>query len=291
MKFPQISCNTWIIRAGSDEPAAVFPIFPQPQSLDRASQQLPDGAYTTFRTYQRGSAFHLEQHFQRLEDSSRIAGVPEKIDPSRVRRGIFQAIQQSTGPDSRIRLLLDLTRHPGDLYISLEPLTAPSQKEYESGVRVVTLQLRRENPGAKLTQFIPRAAAIRETLPAGAAEGIMLAEDGSFMEGLSSNFFAMIDQRIYTSGDAVLMGITRGLVLDEARKAGIPVEPVPANYADLGRFSEAFITSSSRAVLPVVWIDQRRVGNGKPGLTARLLLEKYRERIDREIEPILTVPA
>jgi branched-chain amino acid aminotransferase len=221
-----------------------------------------------------------------LEESARISAFPLEIDRERLRAAICRAIRDFPAQDSRIRIYLDLTVRAGDIYVSLEPLNTPTERQYETGIQVVTLSMMRENPGAKLTRFIPQAAEARRTIPADAAEGIMLGPEGNFLEGLSSNFFAVIQGEIFTSGDAVLAGITRALVIDEARKSGVPVHLEAVKISQVDELSEAFITSSSRAVLPVTRIDQFQVGTGVPGAITRALLARYRSRIDREIEPI-----
>ena len=280
------TCLTWRLPVGTDEPELLTLPGAPVSTLDQASMQIPGGAYTTFRTFRRVYAFHLADHFARLENSSRLLLLPEKLDATRIRHAIFRAIQQFQADDTRIRLSLDLTSNPGDIYISLEKLIVPSRDQYEHGIHVATVRMQRQNPQAKSTSFISQAAEIRSSLPKCAVEGIMLGDDGAMMEGLSSNFYSVIDGEIYTSDQGILCGVTRRLVLDEARRAGIVVKYRPPRLSELPGFSESFITSSSRAVMPVIAVDQTPIGDGNPGPVTTLLLNKYTERIDREIEPI-----
>ena len=278
----------WKLASGYREPERISLPLPLPSSLDEISRWIPAGAYTTFRTYQQVYAFHLPDHLTRLEDSARLAGKSVQLDRIAIREAIDSAILGFHSENTRIRINLDLCQSLGDIYLILEPLVVPSPEQYQQGVRVVTIQYVRENPKAKLTGFIAKSMGYRHDLPGWASEGIMLSPDGSFLEGLSSNFFAAVDGVILTAEQNVLSGITRQLVLEEAQKDGIPVVLKPAHYTDLSRMSEAFITSSSRAVLPVVQIDETQVGVGKPGQIARSLLEKYTLRVNQEIEPIFT---
>ncbi len=279
-------CATWLLENESNQ-AQPFPILPAPVSLDEASLALPGGAYTTFRTFHHDFAFHLDDHFSRLEESARLSAFPLEIDRERLRAAICRAIRDFPAQDSRIRICLDLNARAGDIYISLEPLKTPSERQYETGVQVVTLNMTRENPAAKLTRFIPQAAEARRAIPQEATEGIMIDPEGYLLEGLSSNFFAVFrGGEFYTSGDAVLAGITRALVIDEARKIEVPVHLEAVRISQVDELSEAFITSSSRAVLPVTRIDQSQIGTGVPGVLTRALLARYLSRIDREIEPI-----
>jgi branched-chain amino acid aminotransferase len=279
-------CETWRVRTGEPVEIESFPIQPPPLSLDEASLGLPSGAYTTFRTYHHDQAFHLEDHLARLEESARLAGKQVALGGDRFRPAIRLAIQTYAVPEARVRLSVDLSQEIGQVYISLEKLKTPSDRQYKRGIVVATVRMSRENPQAKLTGFIAQAAAIRRTLPADAIEGIMLDGQGDFLEGLSSNFFGVIDGGIYTSDQSVLAGITRALVIAEATAAGYPLhlDCLPNSYSQ--RFSEAFITSSSRAVLPVVRIDQQTIGNGRPGPVTQDLLSRYQAKIEREISPI-----
>jgi branched-chain amino acid aminotransferase len=284
--LPVPICATWRLPASAPYSLVRCSIDPQPRTLDDASLRLPGGAYTTFRTYHHNQAFHLIEHFQRLEESARLAGRPLFLDREAIRAGICRALDAFPAEDTRIRLSLDLEQTPGDVYISLEKLHTPAPREYVEGVRVVTLYIHRENPQAKLTNFIAQASQARRNLPAGVAEGLMLDAQSQVLEGLSSNFFGVLDGEIYTTNQAVLSGITRALVLDEAARAGIKIHLVPLPYAEIERFSEAFITSSSRAVLPVVMVDSNAIGSGRPGPLTLDLLARYIARIERDLAPI-----
>jgi branched-chain amino acid aminotransferase len=279
-------CDTWRLPHSPANNPARCPIDPQPRSLDEASLNLPGGAYTTFRTYRHNQAFHLDDHLKRLAESARLTGRTAGLDREQIRATVCQAIDGYPAVDTRIRLSLDLERCVGDIYISLETLHTPTALQYEQGIGTVTLKMSRENPEAKLTGFIVQASIARQTLPAGIPEGIMLNEQDEILEGLSSNFFGVIDGEVYTSNQAVLSGITRALVLEEAALAGIRLHLDPLPYADILRFSEAFITSSSRAVLPVVKIDGTTIGTGQPGPVTSNLLAGYLARLERDLAPI-----
>jgi branched-chain amino acid aminotransferase len=279
------NCATWQLSNGSNQ-AQPFSILPAPASSDEAAQAIPGGAYTTFRTFHHEYAFHMDDHFSRLEESARLYGFPLEIDRERLRAAICRAIREFPVEESRIRVFLDLTAHIGDLYLSLELLKTPTDEQYAHGIKTVTINMARENPSAKLTRFIDEAAKARREIPADAVEGIMVDPGEQLLEGLSSNFFGVLRGGIYTAGEGVLAGITRALVIDEATKAGIPVHLEGVKRSQVEELSEAFITSSGRAVLPVTRIDQFQIGTGQPGALTRDLLARYLARIDREIEPI-----
>lgn len=114
----------------------------------------------------------------------------------------------------------------------------------------------------------------------------MVDERNHLLEGLTSNFYAVMDGIIYTAGAGVLHGITRQVVLKIARSAGFRITLTSPDMNDFARFSEAFITSSSRGVLPVTEIDNQPVGSGNIGNVTRKLMDLYDKHVLAEIEPI-----
>jgi branched-chain amino acid aminotransferase len=139
----------------------------------------------------------------------------------------------------------------------------------------VTLpRLHRDHPHVKDTRFIPSARRAYAGLPPGIEEGLLLSDTGAILEGLSSNFFAVLDGALRTDEEHVLAGITRALVLDAAQPLA-PVVRQAVRRDDLRRVEEAFITSASRGVLPVVRIDDEPVGAGRVGGLTRAVTDAY----------------
>lgn len=264
---------------------------PEIMTLDQASLELPGGSYTTFRTYQGCCALQLGAHLQRLEESARLVGRFERIQAEQIRSALRQAIAQAQAETSRqqelrFRLTLDLEAAPGEVLISAEKLHTPLPEEYQEGVRVETSRLRRERPAAKLTGFIAQASAARLALPTGIHEALMVDEGGCILEGLGSNFFAVRQGKILTAGEGVLPGITRSQALESAQRLGIEVVYEAVVVSELAVISEAFITSSSRGVLPVVQVDQMVIGTGKPGEVTLRITDEFEQQIQKKLEPI-----
>ena len=198
---------------------------------------------------------------------------------SRERRSARRSTS-SAHPESRLRL----TFAPPALFVSVEPFRPLPPQVYETGVGCVTLDVRRDNPHAKDTRFIATAQSAYRTLPPGVEEGLLVARDGAILEGLSSNFFAVVDGRLRTEGERALYGITRSLALEVAAPV-LPVETTAATRSDLPALQEAFLTSVSREVLPVVAIDGRPVGDGRVGRYTRAILAAFAATVAREAEP------
>ncbi len=267
----------------SGEAIEEFHIEREPQTLDEATALLPSGGYTTFRTFGRFRVLRMESHFDRLEETARLAGKELRLSRDQMKRALFYALSKYSAKEMRVRMIVDLELQPGMVYILVASLHAPEDSAYQQGVRIVTLPLHRNNPKAKLTSFINTASVARQDLPAGINEAVMIGADGCCLEGLSSNFFAIKDGIVWTAEEGVLSGITRALILEIIHEENIPLKMEGIHSSQLPHLDEAFISSASRAVLPVTEIDGRPVGSGQSGPISRQLLEKYLNRIEADL--------
>jgi branched-chain amino acid aminotransferase len=245
------------------------------------SAGLPEGAYTTFRTHGRTRILRLADHVRRLEESARLQGRSGDLAIDRVRAAIASAIQRAGHAESRFRL----TWAPPRLFLSVEAFDPPPESVYRDGAWCVTVPIHRDNPRAKDTRFIREAGAAYDRLPAGAHEGLMVAEDGAVLEGLSSNFFAIRDGALFTEEDRVLAGLTRTLVLEVAADL-LPRAPGALLQEELPLASECFITSASRGVLPVVRVDAIAIGSGAPGPLTQEIRRRYERQVEAEAEDV-----
>jgi branched-chain amino acid aminotransferase len=266
----------------------------QHDGMSAASAALPQGAYTTFRTYGRARLLRFSQHLRRLEESVGLmrGSAAPAIDDGAAAAAVRGVLSTTAFPETRFRL----TYAPPSLFLSVESFAPYPAALYAAGVSCATVALHRDNPHAKSTGFIASAADAYKSLPPGAHEGLMLADDGSVLEGLSSNFFAITVLPTAAEGDdgvpvlrseeaRVLIGVTRSLVLEVA-SGMLPYSSVPVRYADLNRARECFITSVSREILPVVKIDDVVIGDGSPGPITRELISRFAALIaDEAVTP------
>jgi branched-chain amino acid aminotransferase len=122
-------------------------------NMSAASAVLPEGAYTTFRTYDGNKVLRLAQHVRRLEESVALIGQSGQLDEATVRTHVREALRTTRGqvdwaaPEARFRL----TFAPPNLFVSIEPFTPYPANLYAEGVRCVTVSLHRNNPHAKST--------------------------------------------------------------------------------------------------------------------------------------------
>ena len=252
-------------------------------TLDAVSLQLPNGAYTTLRTYETDRIIGLSAHLQRLVESSALLQRPYPIDPAAIRAALREVIVCERQPSLRVRLTAPLDADT--IFISVEPFTVYPPEFYQQGVRCATTRLSRHTPLAKGTDFIAPSRESKAALDPGLHELLMIDRQKRILEGTTSNFYAVFDGVLRTAGKDILEGITRRIVLQEAAPL-LPIDYRPITVSDLPHIAEAFITSSSREVMPVIQIDACIIGAGEPGPIAQTLLEKYRAYLAREAETI-----
>ena len=250
-------------------------------TLDAVSLQLPEGIYTTCRTYDRNHILGLSAHLQRLADSHAALSRMRPLDFAAIRSGLQTVIEREGLPAIRLRITTPFDSE--EVFIGAEPFQSFPAEYYTRGVQCATTHLGRGTPKAKYTGFIaPSRAAQAETDP-DIHEMLMVDDAGRILEGLSSNFFAVLKGTLYTAGEGVLEGVTRGVVLAEAPKM-LPVSLTPIMVADLPHAVEAFITSSGREVMPVRQIDDAVIEAGEPGPVTKELMARYRAHVMKDAE-------
>ncbi|MCZ2099628.1 MAG: aminotransferase class IV, partial [Anaerolineae bacterium] len=155
-----------------------------------------------------------------------------------------------------------------------------------AGVRCVTIgDTARHNPAAKTTDWLQDRVAVEKSLPPGIYTGLLLSKTGDILEGLSSNFYAILHSELRSAGSGVLPGIAQQIVY-EVTPDIVPLRQDPINVFDIPRLEEAFITSSSRGIVPVVAIDGITIGSGKPGEKTQALRQRYLAWVDTHLEEL-----
>lgn len=254
-------------------------------SLNDITKTFPGGAYTTFRTYAGRKFYSLDKQIRRLENSASLAGYRITLKGDKIRSILRKVVKDFAGKNElRFRIFVDLEKVLGTIYLMAEWLVTPTAEEYRLGVKLITCSMTRNNPKAKLTQFITRADRVRQSMPEDTHEAVMVNDRGQILEGLSSNFFAITKEVLLTDEEKVLSGITRELVIECANQAGYEIRYDPVFVSDLAMIDEAFITSASRGVLPVRMVDNQTIGEGVPGKITRNLSMLYQAYILENLE-------
>lgn len=259
------------------------PITLNASSLDEATAQLPAGFYTTFSTLNGGSrVLGLQAHLDRLYLPARELGLRPSLGEVDLRRQLAELVKENLPDESRVRLVL--TRDTGKIYVGIQRFTPPMREIYEQGVHVITANLSRSDPRIKGTDFIVKSAEQRKLVKGDVYE-ILLTHDGSIFEGMTSNFYAVKRGTLITARKGILLGVTRRAVLRLARAEGALIEYRPPSVNE--DFDEAFLTSSSRGVVPIVQIDGKLVGQGRVGAWTKRLSLAYQAYVEERSEKIV----
>jgi branched-chain amino acid aminotransferase len=258
--------------------------------FDAITTELPSGLYTTFRTYAgRTKVIGLRSHLERLYLPAKAQGiVPTVRRQDDFRHILADLLLHMEAPEARVRLILDTTVETGTLYALLAPLQLLPDELYQNGVHLEISRTSREKPSLKRTSFILESALERKRLGPETFE-ILLTDKGRILEGLTSNFFYVRDGMLCTAGRGVLIGVTRQTVISLAKQERIDICIRAIRVNELPLISEAFITSSSRGIVPVVGIDAQQVGEGEVGPITTRLMHLYNEEILSLAEEIVSL--
>lgn len=253
-------------------------------TLNDAAQYEPAGIYTVTRTYNRTFTLKFDAHLDRMEESARLANMALRLDRAALRMALRTLLNQSGYAESRFRISVPHDQ-PEQFIITLEPFGGVPTTVKTDGVAVVTIHISRDNPQAKDTAWIVKRETAKSTATP-AYEYLIVNEHNQLLEGFASNFYAIVDNTLWTAPDGtVLGGISRQIALEIApvvlsvRHEAITITQIPA-------LQGAFLTSSSRGIVPIVKIDDHVIGDGKPTATVQDLSAQYDAWVTHHLEPI-----
>ena len=251
---------------------------------------LPTGFYTALATFDHNKFLLLGDHLDRLENSLILLGWDYQLDRAALCRALHEVVTTYPLPNARVRL--DVLARPvphfdtnSRLLIALSPFDPLPVSLYREGVVVGTTRgLSRSQPLVKKAEFVLQR---RQCLEADSKiyEYLMLDEDGYILEGTTSNFYAFRDGVLWTAGQGVLEGVARRLVLEVVANLGLPLRLDPVHVNNISELDEAALSSSSRAIIPIVQIDGQSIGPGRPGPITLRLLRAYQEVVAQVIRP------
>ncbi|GAB4556172.1 MAG: branched-chain-amino-acid transaminase [Anaerolineae bacterium] len=254
-------------------------------SLADAVKFEPQGVYSVARTFKRVYTLMLDDHFDRMEESARLIEMPLSLDRPAVRRALRTLIDRAGFAETRFRITVP-RQAPHTVMLSLEPFVGIPPEVIQQGVRVMTAPLVRENPHAKVTSWMQQRVSTLGQIPEGVYETLLVAPSGEILEGASSNFWAVMDGTLHTAEEGVLNGIVRRALLHIAPQM-LPIKLHPIRKDELWLVEEAFLTSASRGVVPIVIIDSQIIADGKPGPNTMWLREAYDEWAAAHLEELI----
>jgi len=250
-----------------------------------AEHESGDGIYTVTNTYNTTQTLMFDAHLDRLEDSAQHENINLQYDRAQLKATLRQMILASRFGDVRFRVTVPCST-PDELILTLEPFTPPTQSLIDNGTRCITSKAGvRHNPSAKTTDWIHDRKTLEDAMPNGIYDTFLLTPDGDMLEGLGSNFYAILNGELRTAGEGVLAGISRKIVFAICEDI-LPLRKEAVHVDDIPQFSEAFLTSSSRGIIPVVEIDGIVIGDGQVGAKTKALRQAYQTWMAEHLEEL-----
>lgn len=263
-----------------------------------------DGVFEGIRSYN-GYVFKLDEHLERLYDSAKSIMLQIPVSIETMKQNVLETLRRNQLTEGYIRLIV--TRGIGDLGLDPDKCFNPSviiiadkislypQNFYENGLEIVTVSIRRNtheaiNPRIKSLNYLNNILAKIEAKQSGAVEALMLNTDGYVVECSGDNIFWIKNEVIVTPPQhiGILDGVTRNSVIELARDAGFQVEERVFTRHDLYIADECFLTGTAAEVIPVVMLDKRVIGSGKPGIVTQKLIAAFRQLVNNSGTPIYT---
>jgi len=253
-----------------------------------------DGVFEGIRSYNR-RVFKLSEHIDRLLESAQSIMLKIPLSKSELIKAVVATLKINKLDDAYIRLVV--TRGVGDLgldprkcnqgpttIIITDKIALYPQKLYREGLTIVTVPTVRNlpealNPQIKSLNYLNNILAKIEAANAGCDEAIMLDSLGYVAECTGDNIFVVKQGQLYTPPQCMgtLRGITRDSILEIARKNKIPAHEHVITRHEVYISDECFLTGTAAEIIPVVKVDGRIIGPGKPGKLTLSLLKKYKE--------------
>jgi branched-chain amino acid aminotransferase len=250
-----------------------------------------DGVFEGIRCYG-GKVFRLPEHLDRLYDGARHIKLEIPLTKEQFGEAIYDTLRANNFKDAYIRAVV--TRGIGTL--GLDPRKCPnpeviiitdtiqlySPETYTKGLEVATVATIRNHPGAldprvKSLNYLNNIMARIEATMSGCEEALMLNFKGEVAECSGDNIFIVKHGVLKTPSpeSGILKGVTRGVVIELAQRAGIPVQEVPLTRHDIFAADECFLTGTAAEVIAVSKVDGRTIGTGKQGPITKLLHERF----------------
>jgi len=252
-----------------------------------------DGVFEGMRSYG-GKVFRLKEHIARLYNSAKAIWLEIPIAREAMAQAVNDTLRANAIQDGYVRLVVtrgagtlgldpNRTSHPQVIvitdYISLYP-----QEYYDNGLEIISVSTIRNHPNAlnpriKSLNYLNNILAKIEGLQAGCIEALMLNHKGEVAECTGDNIFVVIRGQLLTppTDAGILEGITRDAVIELGRQAGLTVRETALTKHDVYTAEECFLTGSAAEVIPVVKVDSRTIGSGKPGPITRDLITRFHE--------------
>jgi len=224
----------------------------------------------------------LQDHIDRLFNSAAEMGITVPATKKEIEDMVHEGIKRSPFSELYIKILLtggissDAITPGKPSLIGLFLKAGSYPPEYVTkGIRLTTEQFERYIPIAKSLNYMSAVVALQKAKQSGAQEVLYISYDDKILEGTTVNFFAIMKGKLYTTEYGILYGCTRKFVLDLAKQLGVEVVTGELLKSQIKDFEEAWITSTTRNIQPVVQIDDQVIGNGVPGEITKKFIDAF----------------
>ncbi len=243
--------------------------------------------FESLRTYD-WHPFHLDEHLLRLYRSAVMIEMEIPWSSEQIANVVREVIARNAYRHASIRLLITggesedgiLPTGKPTLAVLITPLDERDMGRFARGYKLITTSLQRVSPEAKTSNYVAAVRALRDAARRNADDALFVNELGHVLEATRSNFFIFRGDTLVTPREGILIGVTRNVVLELAR-GRFAIEERPILLEELPLAEEAFVTSSSREITPVVQIDDLTIGDGKPGQRTFELEQRFIEMVER----------
>ncbi len=261
-----------------------------------------DGVFEGIRAYN-GRVFKLKEHIDRLFCSAKSILLTMPMSHAEIMRAVVETCRRNKVRDGYIRLVVTrgvgtLGLNPnrckrGSVIIIAGKIQLYPPELYERGMEIVTVPTTRNlhnavNPAIKSLNYLNNILAKIEANNAGCEEAIMLNSEGFVSECTGDNLFIIKDGQLFTPplSAGALYGITRSVVMEIAGESGYRVAEPNLTRHDLFNADECFLTGTGAEIVPIVKIDGRVIGDGRPGVITQKLVSQYHALTKVSGEPI-----
>lgn len=250
-----------------------------------------DGIFEGIRIYKK-KIFRLKEHLERLFGSAKAIKLSVPLGITEMEKAVIETVKLSKKADGYIRLIV--TRGEGSLGIDpmrckkatviiiVDDIQLYPAEYYRKGIKIITASSRRISPDSldpriKSLNYLNNIMAKMEAANSGCQEAVMLNREGYVAECTADNIFIVMDDSLLTPSGSkgALNGITKNEVIKIAEKKGIKTRESELTQYDLYNSDECFLTGTGAEVIPVVEIDGRVVGHGKPGEITQKLMKEF----------------
>lgn len=254
-----------------------------------------DGVFEGIRSYNR-LVFRLKEHIDRLYMSARYIKLRIPLSKENMMKTVCKTIAQNMLDNAYVRIIA--TRGIGDLgldpkkcngepsiIIIADKIKLYPEKYYRQGLAIITARTRQNsvyalNPAIKSLNYLTNIMAKMEATAKGHEEAIMLNDKGHVTECTGDNIFIVQNNTVYTPplSAGLLEGITRDAVIETAKRKKIKLKQKNFKIDKVYSADECFLTGTAAELIPVIRVDNKKIGNGKPGIMTSVFLEEFHKK-------------